>query len=407
MIAAVAARGYPATTVADVVALAHVSRSTFYAHFASKRECLLATYEEIVRDSGQRVARAYRSQEEWHERLRAAFAAFMATVTSNPAAARLVIVEALALGQDIAEPRERSAQAFELLLRQSFERAPGGGPVAEATIRALVGGIRRVVYLHLMEGTPEGLPGLVGDLLDWALCYQLPADAAVGAPPDPPRARRRSPDGLCGESLELPQARLHYDQLQRIRMAVSQLVCQRGYSALTVPAISAAAGVSNQTFYELFADKQAAFLATFDDGALRAFATTQAAFESQPDWPAAIWAGVNALLAFLRSEPAFARLAFGELLGPGPPAYARAEAALDAFASFLDPARPLRPELPTALLKAIAGGVWSVVEHQVSHGQTDRLPLFAPGIVYVVLAPFIGAARAAGLVAHWQSAPVS
>ena len=37
----VAAKGYAATTVADVVARAGVSRKTFYEHFADREECFL------------------------------------------------------------------------------------------------------------------------------------------------------------------------------------------------------------------------------------------------------------------------------------------------------------------------------------------------------------------------------
>ena len=54
----VAERGYPATTVADVVERAGVSRRTFYEQFADKEACFLAAYdvgltaglEEMVRD---------------------------------------------------------------------------------------------------------------------------------------------------------------------------------------------------------------------------------------------------------------------------------------------------------------------------------------------------------------------
>ena len=46
MTAAVAHKGYAAVTIADVVAEAGVSRRTFYEHFTSKQDCLLACYTE-------------------------------------------------------------------------------------------------------------------------------------------------------------------------------------------------------------------------------------------------------------------------------------------------------------------------------------------------------------------------
>ena len=45
MAQAVAAKGYADTTIADIVREASVSRRTFYEHFSSKAECLVALYE--------------------------------------------------------------------------------------------------------------------------------------------------------------------------------------------------------------------------------------------------------------------------------------------------------------------------------------------------------------------------
>src|SRR3954452_23052879 len=44
----VAAKGYAATTVADVVARAGVSRKTFYEHFRDREDCFLAAYDAAV-----------------------------------------------------------------------------------------------------------------------------------------------------------------------------------------------------------------------------------------------------------------------------------------------------------------------------------------------------------------------
>src|SRR5213080_4602099 len=45
---AVASKSYAATTVADVVAGAGVSRKTFYEHFRDKEECFLAAFDAGV-----------------------------------------------------------------------------------------------------------------------------------------------------------------------------------------------------------------------------------------------------------------------------------------------------------------------------------------------------------------------
>ena len=42
------ASGYADTTLRELVALAGVSKSTFYEHFESKQDCFLATFDDIV-----------------------------------------------------------------------------------------------------------------------------------------------------------------------------------------------------------------------------------------------------------------------------------------------------------------------------------------------------------------------
>src|ERR1700712_3232206 len=44
--AAVAEKGYAASTIADIVTHARVSKRTFYEHFADKEECLMAIYAQ-------------------------------------------------------------------------------------------------------------------------------------------------------------------------------------------------------------------------------------------------------------------------------------------------------------------------------------------------------------------------
>jgi AcrR family transcriptional regulator len=48
MIAAVAEKGYGATTVADVIAGAGVSRATFYELFGDKEDCFIAAHDELI-----------------------------------------------------------------------------------------------------------------------------------------------------------------------------------------------------------------------------------------------------------------------------------------------------------------------------------------------------------------------
>lgn len=60
MLEAVSRHGYAETTIAELVGLAGVSKSTFYQHFESKPQCFVATFERIVRPPGRSGHRGIR-----------------------------------------------------------------------------------------------------------------------------------------------------------------------------------------------------------------------------------------------------------------------------------------------------------------------------------------------------------
>ena len=153
-----------------------------------------------------------------------------------------------------------------------------------------------------------------------------------------------------------------------------------GYTRLTIPAISAASGTSNQTFYEHFDGKEEAFLAAFDELARRALQSTAAASVGESDWQGAVNAGIRGLLEHLVEEPLFAQIAFFEIPTAGAAALDRADAVVRRFTGFLDPrAVPegLAP-LPPVVVEAIGGGMWGAIQHEIAAGRLSELPDKAP-----------------------------
>jgi AcrR family transcriptional regulator len=397
MLEAVRRHGYAATTVGELVALAGVSKSTFYEHFADKRDCFLATFDEIVRQVSERIGEAYRSPGDFRERLRAALACFMELAVADPAAASLAVVESLTLGAAGVEHRERGSEAFELMIHQSFEQSPEPREVSEVTIRAIVAGIRGVTYRRFREGKRERLPGCVDELIDWALGYQRPDSEAVRRAMEAAEIGSEEPEAGGVEELgweEPPdsrRSRAELSQRERIIRAAAQVATEKGYAALSIPAISATAGTSNQTFYEHFTSKQEAFLAAFGALAERVLVGTAKAFEEEGNRPEAIGAAVRALLEHVVSDGNFTRIAFFELTTAGPVALDYADAQVNGFTAFLRP-----PALPSGIgepvgevvLEAIGSGIWAVIQHEIAHGRLEALPELAPEITRIALAPF-------------------
>ncbi len=128
-----------------------------------------------------------------------------------------------------------------------------------------------------------------------------------------------------------------HNQRERILDALANLSAARGYGATTIPDIVREAAVSVQAFYEHFSGKDDAFLVAYEIGHRKALAIVERAYESQEDWPAAVSAGVAALLDFLASEPSYAHLALIDALTASPKAATVAQEGMNGYAGMLEP----------------------------------------------------------------------
>ena len=180
MIEEVAERGYPAATLARLVALAGVSKRAFHELFGTKEAYFLATYDAIVANAVRRIGAAYRSEGDWQARLRAGFAAYAAEVVDEPKAARLVLVEVLGAGPAALARMRRTRLIFEQVVSASFSEAPDGVTLPPLIAKGIVCGVERITRQRLLAGDVEELPALADELLAWALSYCSPAAAAAG-----------------------------------------------------------------------------------------------------------------------------------------------------------------------------------------------------------------------------------
>jgi AcrR family transcriptional regulator len=397
MVEAVARHGFAATTVHELVGLAGVSKSTFYDHFESKEACFLAALDAAVAETARRLAAAAAVPGGLRERMRAGLAAFFELVVAEPAVASLAAVESLTLGSAGVAHREAASEIFEAVAREGFRDSSEGGAVSETTVRAIVNGIAGIVYRRLRAGRTEELPGMVEELVGWALSYRQADSAAVGRAMA--AAREPVPDKTVAdprgrpaweEPADSPASRETLTQRERIVRGAAQVVVARGYGALSIPAISAAAGTSNQTFYEHFSSKRDAFLAAFEAIAAEALGRALGAFEGEEDGARAVGAGLRALAEHIAAHRIFARLAFLELPAAGPVALDRADRIMDEVSAFLGPR--LAPgatggPAAEARLEAIATGIWAVIQREVANERADSLGALAPELARIALVP--------------------
>ncbi len=430
MLEAVGEKGYVAMTVSDVVGRAGVSRKAFYQHFANKEECFLATYDTIAREGRRRVARAVRDAHGHPDRMETSIRAVFEAGMENPDALRLAITEITAVGTAGIERRERAIVEYGQLLHDGLRTGPTadlGANVAlpDTTLRALAGGLNRVLVTCLQNSRRTKPLELIPDLTCWISTYH-PAPKAFVAGLKATRQRRkrthakqlggRAPGTLSPRQDLRRTVRSGYpasrsfvvhNQRERILDAVTNLTASSGYGNLTVEDIAAEASVSLQAFYEHFESKEDAFLVAYELGHAKAFSFVEQAFAEAPSWRIGVRDGLCSLMSYLASEPAFARLS---LMGTGvatPRAYEISNRGVAAYARLLTPGfeeAPKRKRPPQITVDAITGGLQEMFLHYAAQGRIEDLPELTADATYVALAPFIGAEAAAQVAVEPTSA---
>jgi AcrR family transcriptional regulator len=183
---------------------------------------------------------------------------------------------------------------------------------------------------------------------------------------------------------------------ERLIAAIARVVTEEGYRAASVSKIVAAAGVSRNSFYEHFANKEDCFLAAYDAAVEQVLTRVRAATAGEQPPQAALEAGFAAFLGYAAHEPELAWLCFVEVLAAGPRALERRDEAMRRFAHFLDSGRdaPDAVGVPALMTEVVVGGIYEVIYARILERETARLPQLLPDIMYVWLVPYVGVARA-------------
>ncbi|HUN79438.1 MAG TPA: TetR/AcrR family transcriptional regulator [Solirubrobacteraceae bacterium] len=391
MIEAIAARGYGGTSVKHVIGLAGVSRRAFYEQFDNKEDCFLETFDLIVGRAIKRCNAAYRDAPgKLEERMGAAFAAFVGELRSNSKALHLALVDALSATPGARRRLRRTTGMFEGLLSQTFSERERDGALPPPVVRAIVGGLRRVAHVRLLEEQTEDLSGLTEAMLGWTLMFD---SAATGELALRPCATVPFPSHA-----ELPTPPHAEDGTrEQLLRAMINLALRERYENVNSLRIADEAGVPIDVFLGEFADKEACYLAAMDmlGGELLHLVADPGLVSD--DWPAAVCRTIEGLLGHLSENPAALISLSSQMLQAGSHAIENAmELALE-VTTLLTEGAPAPPR-STMAIEGIAGALWHTFYCEVIAGRGHRLPELGEYLSYVTLTPFLGAEAAVAAV---------
>jgi AcrR family transcriptional regulator len=165
MVDSCAEKTFAATTIADIVSRASISRTTFYKQFAGKRECFDAALDWAIEELRDAAASSHSGSDSPPEAVRKAAAADLALMAAKPALAQLAMGEAIAVEPNVAARYRR-------LVIPALERLWGAAeqPRRPHTDPWLALGRAQVlIYNQILAGRTAELPALLPEVVYIAL----------------------------------------------------------------------------------------------------------------------------------------------------------------------------------------------------------------------------------------------
>jgi AcrR family transcriptional regulator len=167
---ALATNGYAATTIADIVQAASVSRRTFYEHFSTKSECLIALYESASLRALNVLRDAIDPAQAWQAQAEQAMTAYLTCLSQNPLLTRTLFIEILGLGLEGLTARRRvNRQMANFMLLVVNPGRSSHAPkriLSEDMAMAVVGGINELILQAIEQDRVGHLEDLAGPAIE-------------------------------------------------------------------------------------------------------------------------------------------------------------------------------------------------------------------------------------------------
>jgi AcrR family transcriptional regulator len=197
MVDLIAAQGYQATTIEQVLRRASVNLAAFERLFDDVEDCFLQVYDELAQDFGSRVFDAFESEPEWRDGLRAAAYAAARWIREHPREIRYGTIEMMAAGEFAQTRRDATLRSFVDLVDAGREQLEEPDSVSPSMAEGVIGGIVVMLTKNLRRGTRVSAEDLVPGLMFLAVRPYLGHVAAreeMTIPPPPETGYERAPE---------------------------------------------------------------------------------------------------------------------------------------------------------------------------------------------------------------------
>ena len=162
------ARGYHRTSVEDIVRSAHTSRTAFYAFFENREAAMYAALQAALRGLLDSVRAGLRAGGADARPIEIGVTAFVDYLVSDPAAARILLLEGIGTSPEVNDLRARVRCKVATQLRDIWAEydpdaasAPQAPAVAVGVFGLLLESMLHLVESGRLEEAPDHVPALV------------------------------------------------------------------------------------------------------------------------------------------------------------------------------------------------------------------------------------------------------
>ena len=173
-----AEKGYPATTVDDLVNAARVGVGSFYALVGGKEECLVAAYETVIKEARAVATAVPASEGAWGAQVAAGLRVLLQWVQGEPVKARIALIEIQSAGPSALRLYEETLSAVTAFLARGREVGDLSRPLPETLERTTVNGIAWLLHRRLSTQDAASIDSLFGELAQLILVPYLGEERA-------------------------------------------------------------------------------------------------------------------------------------------------------------------------------------------------------------------------------------
>jgi len=184
----VAERGYRRTTIEAIARTGRVALTTFYEHFESKEECVLAAFDESVEAAAEVFAELIDPELDWTDQVSTGLEVLLEMVVTETPRATLCLVESQAAGPAALARYQGMLERPAAKLREGRALNPRSARLPDGLEVAIAGGIAWLIHQRLVAGEAAEIGALLPEMLQIALTPYV-GEVEAGRAADAAQAR--------------------------------------------------------------------------------------------------------------------------------------------------------------------------------------------------------------------------